>query len=54
MLLTDHCCGQALGDRGWRDQQLAIDAWMVVAGCGAAVGSLHEPDEVPSTLCSYQ
>lgn len=43
MLLTDHRCGQALGDRGWRDSYLPTHAWVVVAGCGAGVGSLHEP-----------
>lgn len=55
MLLTDQCCGWALGNQGWRDQHLAMEAWVVVvAGCGSGLGSFHEPGEVPSTLCSYQ
>lgn len=48
------CCGWALGDQGRRDQHLAMDAWMVVAGYGSSLGSLHDPGEVPNTLCSYQ
>lgn len=43
MLLTDHCRGQVLGDRGWRNRYLPTHAWVVVVGCGARVGSLDEP-----------
>lgn len=54
MLLTGQRCGWALGDQGWRIQHLAMDVWVVVAGCGSGLGSLDEPGEVPNTLCSYQ
>jgi len=50
----DHCHGQALGDQGWRGQYLPTHAWVVVAGCGDGVGSVHEPHEVPNTLFSHQ
>lgn len=48
--LTDQRCGWDLGDQGWRNQHLAMDA------CGSGwlwiwVGKLGE---VPNTLCSYQ
>lgn len=45
---------QALGDQGWREQQLAMGALVVLAGCRSGLGSLHEPSEVPNTPCSRQ
>lgn len=43
------------GGSGIREgPDLAMDAWLVVAGCGTGSGSLHEPGEVPSILCSCQ
>lgn len=43
------------GGSGIREgPDLAMDAWLVVAGCGTGSGSLHEPGEVLSILCSCQ